>query len=103
MKLCLRDFTFLSQIIVSFALGVLFSFWSYSLFFLILFFLIWEFLYFLTMYYYDFDEWSFMVRVGVCFAYLAGWIVGRNIYKMDICFVSPEVDHVRGTYCSKNC
>lgn len=94
--ICPLSLTPVAQFLISFALGVLFSWWTESLALLIAFILAYEICYHIILGTYDSgSRWSHAVRMGVCLAYLAGWLLGRTVHQLDVSFLTAEDDHFR--------
>ena len=71
-------YTQLMQIIVAFALGVIFSPFSYGLIYLLIYLLIYEIIYLIfTQACYPY--WGIVFRLAVVSASIYGWIIGRTI------------------------
>lgn len=77
---CLNAFTPLSQFLLSFSFGVLFSPISWGILFFIAFIIVWE---VMAFFLYG-DEWSAVNRAGVVACTLFGWIVGRTLTGCEV-------------------
>lgn len=75
------EFTSLSQMIVSFAFGVLLSPLSFGLLWYLLFIFTYEILYFCTTHH---EYWNFYTRAAVIITAIFGWIVGRSVRGVTI-------------------
>lgn len=71
------------QLITTFSLGVLFSPWSYGIFYLLLFIIMYEVVFFYYTGPYN-PYWNPEVRGGVILAAILGFIVGRVFAEQDI-------------------
>ena len=69
------------QVALSFALGLLFSPYTYAIIWLVLFFIIWE-----IGYYLIYKQWFLKIRLGLIAAYILGLIVGVYILGRYIPF-----------------
>lgn len=76
------------QLLLSFFLGIIFASFSTSLGILIGFLLIYEAVYYSIFW----KSWGMQYRVGIVFAYIAGWLIGHWLHDMDIAFVNHEHD-----------
>jgi len=66
------------QIIASFALGVIFGAYTYSILFLILFFIIYELIFFII-----YQRWPIKLRVSIIIAYIIGILIGCYCARVD--------------------
>jgi hypothetical protein len=78
-------FTPTAQVILSFAVGVLLSPWSWGLIFYILFLVVYE-----IVYYFFTDNWDEYSRMAVIVYAILGWIIGREFYHLFV--LDPECE-----------
>lgn len=93
---CPASYTPLAQIIVSIASGLIFSWLSASLSLLLLFLIIYEALYFAMV---CRNRWALSTRIGVIAGYIAGWLIGRSIHKMETFYFNREFDDEHHIQC----
>lgn len=87
----------LAQIIFVFIIALILSWCAVSLVLVISFALIMECIVF-SMYYCH-GKWSLFLRTTLIFASIAGWIVGRSLFKMESYFISDKHDRKRNLKC----
>ena len=87
--ICPSPYTATSQLVISFSAGLLLSWWSFNLVYLLLWFVVAEFLVYSLM---GYSYWFPLARIGAVVAYIAGWIIGRTIFHQKIVFISEEHD-----------
>lgn len=90
---CPIGYTPLAQIIVAFVLALIFSYFTHSFSIILGFLIICEFFYAIITLNHDSNRWSIFSRIGIIFAYLAGWIIGRALLGFPSSFVSRDFDH----------
>lgn len=86
---CPSPYTATSQLVISFSLGLLLSWWNYNLIYLLLWFTVIEFLIYNLM---GYRYWFPVARIGAILAYVTGWIIGRTIFHQKLIFLSEEHD-----------
>lgn len=78
------------MLIISFIIGLIFSWVSCSLILLLTYMVYVELIVF--MFVYPTGKWETFNRIGYVFASLLGWIIGRVIHKLPTHFISKEED-----------
>ena len=83
-------YTPLAQVIVSFVLGLLLSYWSVALVIVLLFLIVYDLAFYLVIANYDYGRWYLLARAGVIFAYIAGWIIGRYVLGLGADYLEAK-------------
>jgi len=96
-ELCVPiGYTPLAQIIVSFVLGLIFSYFSMGLAIIVFFLVIYDSFCYALAAGYDYRRWFLMARVGVIFAYVAGWLIARALLGLDSVYINKDKDEKTG-------
>lgn len=90
------EYTPFAQIVASLALGLIFSYFSVLLASVIFFVILYDMVIYMVIAHYDHNRWYLLARVGVMFAYIAGWIIGRSLLGYDIFVFNETKDNQCG-------
>lgn len=96
-ELCVPlGYTPLAQIIISFVLGLIFSYFSTALVVIVFFLVVYDAFCYALAAGYDYRRWYLLARVGVIFAYVAGWMIARALLGLDSVYVNKKNDEKAG-------